>query len=414
MKVLRLPLRVIGMTAVLLGSARAQTPAPPPAPAPITGPFTAHLIARDVGGGYQVIPTDVNRDGKVDVVGLSQRGDLVWYENPTWTPHLILAETEARAAIGQDGWRMVNADAADVDGDGYPEIALAYDFSANTPVGPGRIGLLKQDGRGGWTLKEIGRAPTAHRVRFGDVDGGGRTTLFVGPVLNEAETAGLANPHRLPVPLFMIRPDPREPSGWRQSLVSQENIGLVHAVQPLDWDGDGRDEVLTAGFSGVHVHKLSASGRWTRTRIAVGDTSPWPGAGASEVQVGRIGGRRFFATIEQFHGAMVVVYTPDAGGGYRRHVIDDGLAQGHALVMADFDGDGTPEIVASGNGSRTNLYYYKAADARGSAWTRSRIDNDIAASGCAVADINGDHRPDLVCMDGRSPNYIKWYEFARR
>ncbi|OJT96028.1 MAG: hypothetical protein BGN82_06845 [Alphaproteobacteria bacterium 65-7] len=69
-------------------------------------------------------------------------------------------------------------------------------------------------------------------------------------------------------------------------------------------------------------------------------------------------GRKFFVTIENFHGVMVAVYTGDGNGGWRRQVIDDGLLQGHALVLADIDDDG---------------------------------------------------RPDLVCMDARKPNYIKWY-----
>jgi hypothetical protein len=218
----------------------------------------------------------------------------------------------------------------------------------------------------------------------------------------------------VPVALWMFRPDPTQPNGWKQSLITRENMGLVHAVQPLDWDEDGHDEVLTAGFSGVFVHRLEKSGGWTRRQIAAGDTAPWPGTGSSEVQVGRIGGKKFFVTIEHFHGAMVVVYTPDGKGGYQRQVIDQSLLGGHALVLADFDGDGKPEIVAAGNGSRANLFHYKAADATGETWARALIDNDISPSGCAVADINGDGRPDLVCMDGRKPNYIKWYEYLRR
>ena len=401
---MRFPLAGAAGLALLCGAA--AQPAAPVA----DSPFIAHLIASGVTGGYQVIAADINHDGKTDVIGLSQHGDLVWYENPTWTPHTILAESQAQAMIGADAWHMVNGDAADVDGDGYPEIALAYGFNANGPDSIGNIGILHQDGKGGWTLKEIGRVPTAHRVRFGDIDGKGRKELFVGPVLNEAETGGLALPHDLPVALWMFRPGP---GGWKQTLITRENRGLVHAVQPLDWDGDRHDEVLTAGFSGVFVHHLEKNGSWTRRQIAVGDTAPWPGGGASEVRVGTIGGKKFFVTIEHFHGAMVAVYAQDAKGGWQRNVIDSGLVQGHALVLADFDGDGQPEIVAAGDGSRANLFYYKATDATGRKWTRTLIDNDMSPSSCVVADMNGDGRPDLVCMDGRKPNHIKWYEYPR-
>jgi len=383
-----------------------------PVAVPPKSVFMAHTIATGVTGGYQVIAADIDHDGKTDVIGLSQRGDLVWYENPTWTPHIILAESQAQRMIGQDAWHMVNGDAADLDGDGIPEIALAYGFNVNGPLSPGNIGILHQDGKGGWTLKEIGRVPTAHRVRFGDIDGKGRKALFVAPVLNETETGGLALPGHLPVSLWMFYPDPLRSSGWKQSLITRENLGLVHAVQPLDWDGEGHDDVLTAGFSGVFVHHLNKDGEWDRRQIAVGDTAPWPAGGASEVQVGKIGGRQFFVTIEHFHGAMVVVYTQDGKGGYQRRVIDDKLAQGHALVVADFDGDGKPEIVAAGTGSRANMFYYKTADATGRQWSRSLVDDDISPSSCVVTDINGDSRPDLVCMDGRAPNYIKWYEYS--
>jgi len=410
---MRFPCLLVAYTGLLiLGCAAAQAPTSD-STKPNPSPFLAHVIASGVTGGYQVIAADINHDGRIDVVGLSQRGDLVWYENPAWTPHVILAESQARAMIGQDAWHMVNADAADLDGDGYPEIALAYGFNANGPLSPGNIGILRQDGKGGWTLKEVGRAPTGHRVRFGDIDGKGRKEFFVAPVLNEAETGGLALPGHLPVSLWMLHPDSGEPSGWKQSLVTRENMGLVHAVQPLDWDGDGHDDVLTAGFSGVFVHHSKKDGTWERRQIAVGDTAPWPAGGASEVQVGKIGGKQFFVTIEHFHGAMVVVYTQNGKGGYQRQVIDDKLAGGHALVLTDFDGDGRPEIVAAGTGGRANMFYYKAEDAAGQKWSRSLVDDDISPSSCVSADINGDTRPDLVCMDGRSPNHLKWYEYPR-
>ena len=60
-------------------------------PPPITAPFTAHTIATGIRGGYQVVAADLNHDGKVDLIGLGSGADsLVWYENPSWTPHVIV------------------------------------------------------------------------------------------------------------------------------------------------------------------------------------------------------------------------------------------------------------------------------------------------------------------------------------
>jgi len=99
--------------------------------------------------------------------------------------------------------------------------------------------------------------------------------------------------------------------------------------------------------------------------------------------------KQFFATIEPFHGNMVVVYTQDSHGDYQRNVIDDSLVNGHTLSLVDVDGDGVPEIVASGSGTRNGLFFYRATDASGQRWKRMLMDNDMSAQGCVVTDIKG-------------------------
>ena len=45
--------------------------------------FKDHVIEANAKGGYAVIVTDINKDGKPDVIGISQQlPDLTWYENP--------------------------------------------------------------------------------------------------------------------------------------------------------------------------------------------------------------------------------------------------------------------------------------------------------------------------------------------
>ena len=51
--------------------------------------FEKTTIADDLVGGYQVIPCDVNGDGRPDLIALaSGMTDLVWFENPTWDRHV--------------------------------------------------------------------------------------------------------------------------------------------------------------------------------------------------------------------------------------------------------------------------------------------------------------------------------------
>src|SRR5574341_1522676 len=52
--------------------------------------FTEHTIATDLRGGYQVVVTDINRDGKPDLIALaSGMNELIWFENPGWQRHTL-------------------------------------------------------------------------------------------------------------------------------------------------------------------------------------------------------------------------------------------------------------------------------------------------------------------------------------
>jgi hypothetical protein len=144
--------------------------------------------------------------------------------------------------------------------------------------------------------------------------------------------------------------------------------------------------------------------------LAAGDQKSTPRRGASEVGVGTVGGKRFLATIEPWHGDQVVVYSEaEPGELWTRHVIDPDFHEGHALACADLNGDGNDEIVAGFRGPGTSLCVYYAADGSGKVWEKQLLDADMAASGVVIADINGDQRPDIVAV-GASTGNVKWYE----
>lgn len=394
----------------------AQVPGPRggplPAPAGPTdppAPFYPHIVASGLRGGYQVVAADMNKDGKVDLIGLgSQMTELLWYENPYWTPHVI---TKGLAP------RMINMAAADTDRDGIPEIALAYEFGTNPANSAGKLAILKSssDPTAMWMLKEIDAIPTSHRVRFADI--GGRKILINAPILGATSREGFNDPDHSPTPLRAYRPPE-----WKPETITEANLGVVHGLFIGDWDGDGRDDVLTAGYVGVFSHSLGRGGAWTRTEMAKGNPEEWPRSGASDIAAGTMNKKKFFVTNEPFHGNQVVVYQEAGRGEWPRNVIDTQLNNSHSLVLVDSDGDGNHEIVSGGTrgapgtarGAKPGVFFYKAADATGQKWDRMMLDAGISANGCVTADVNGDRKMDVVCIDNSDPWNLKWYENSRK
>jgi hypothetical protein len=347
--------------------------------------FREHVLATDLRGGYQVVATDVNGDGKTDLIALaSGMTDLYWYEGPKFERHVLASGLP----------RMINLAAADTDGDKIPEIVIATEFNNDTTKSIGIVSVLTHDGdpRKPWKVREIDRLTTSHRIRAAHVDG---KLVFINAPLTGANAK--APDYRDHVPLVFYRP-----GDWKREVISNEDEGVVHGLWVGRWKkSDRSDSVLTSSFQGIHKYSFN-KGAWKREKLAAGDPAPWPKSGSSEISPGG-NGQNWFTSLEPWHGNQVVVYT--AG---KREVIDTSLVDGHVLLTADFDGDRKSEIIAGYRGAGRSVYIFRQD--RAGKWNKQIVDNGgIAAAGCAVADLNGDGRPDLACIGSASTN-LKWYE----
>ena len=135
--------------------------------APVT--FQAHDIA-EYRGGYAVEVADFNSDGLLDVVANSTGNpELVWHENPTWEPHVIVSDTRG----------IVNKAIADIDGDGIPEVAIQSAFAMQAANSEGINWVARSGGNpeGAWDVQPIDRFETSHHVVWVDLDGDGALEL---------------------------------------------------------------------------------------------------------------------------------------------------------------------------------------------------------------------------------------------
>lgn len=363
-------------------------------PANPSATFSEHTIATDLTGGYQVVVADINHDGKPDLIAVaSGMKELIWFENPGWQRHVLVAGISS----------PINCAAWDIDADGIPEIALAHEFSNVPARSTGVVSLLKHKGDPSkpWDMTEIDRLSTSHRLRWIDIDGNGKKVLVNAPL-----SGALATPpdYKGAVPLVFYRP-----GVWKREIISEELQGVVHGILATHWRKKEQEDILTASFLGIDLFTLETNKRWRRTRLANGNSDVWPKGGSSEIAVGLLGKDRFLSSIEPWHGNQVVVYRQQ-DKSWRREVIDTTLNDGHVLLTADLNHDGIDEIIAGYRGPGRSVYIYSAEDAKGTRWSRQVLDDGgIGAAGCAVADLNGDGKLDIVCIGTATAN-LKWYE----
>ncbi len=405
------------LAALCLAAGAWAQPQPQPLP-----DFDRQLLDADFEGGYGVGFADVDGDGRPDIIAWATNpGRIAWYRNPDWDKHPV--------ATSLGG--IVDSAPHDIDGDGDVDLALAHDFSLGDSTGGGVLHWLENPGdptaNQQWNAHYIDEIATSHRLLWADVNGDGKLELVNLPIVGVGAEAplyaGTLQLKSYPVPEDLAAP------GW-SGVVLDHSLELAPGMASLDWDGDGRDDLLTASRGGVHLFQLAVNGRMVaKTLVGAGapgiDTAARDGElsrlGSSEVAAGVLpGGRRFVAAIEPWHGNQVVVYQGDerpqpetALPHFRdgnqvvvyqddelpmnRLVIDDRIAEGHGLATADLNNDGVDEIIAGGRAEPYQLAVHQY-DENGGRWRHHSLDTETAVSGLAAADVDGDGDIDLAAI----------------
>jgi hypothetical protein len=391
-------------------TAGAEQPQPGPSSAARTPKFEEREIRRDFGVGYAVTTGDVNGDKKVDVIAISGT-QLVWFENPSWTQHVVLD--------GQTPKDNVALATQDIDGDGRLDVAIGAAWNPRDTNGGGTLHWVRQPAGTAtpspWTLIDIASEPTLHRIRWANIDGRGLPELIVAPLHGRGTSAPEWNGPGARLLAFSIPSKVSGDSKWPVEVID-DTLHIFHNFAVVRWDEDNRDDLITSSREGVHLLQRGAGtdGKWTRTKLGEGA----PG----EIKLGRVGGRRIIATIEPWHGHSVVLYLePErgaapqaaaagaaAGGLWTRLAIEEQLAGGHALGWADFDGDGDDELAVGWRDKEGGLVVYDVGR-DGSVKAKHTVDaGGMATEDLTVADLDGDGRPDIIASGRRTSN-VKIY-----
>ncbi len=358
--------------------------------------FRAVTIDTELGIGYGVAISDVDGDGRADIV-LADAKATFWYRNPGWEKHRLTGSLSEKD--------HVCIAASDIDADGKAEIAAGGEWNPGDTVHSGAVYALSApaDRTQLWESAKLHREPTVHRMNWVR-EAGGRQFLAVLPLhgLNNKNGEGEG-----------VRFLGYRPSNWSTFLINQD-FHLAHNFQPVLWNpGDTGESLLVAEKEGVHL--LGQSGElWTATRLT--------DHGCGEVRLGKSpDGQRFIATVEPMHGNQVAIYPERNRAFATRVVADDTLNQGHGLVTGDFLGTGSDQVIAgwrepTKDGQKVGLRLYVPTTADSGNWKLHAIvdDNTMACEDLKAADLNDDGKPDLIAAGRASKNLvIYWNETGK-
>ncbi|MEY2410294.1 MAG: hypothetical protein QOF48_2964 [Verrucomicrobiota bacterium] len=365
-----------------------------------TPTFKAVEVDTKIEIGYGVTVADVNGDRKPDIL-LADKNAIVWYENPNWEKHVI---AEKLTTLDH-----VCIAAADIDGDGKCEIAVGAGWNPNDTVNSGALFYLVAPGdrTQKWDPIKLPHEPTIHRIRWVK-NPSGKFDLLSVPLHGRGNKPATGEGDGVKILALKKPSDPKDP--WISEVVN-ESLHKTHNFDPIQWEGEAGQQLLIASKEGVALqHRVRGI---LVSTLLTGTES----GGAGEVRLGKLaGGKRFIATVEPMHGTNLVIYTEPATAGklWTRHVVDSTLLDGHALACGDLSGSGTDQVVVGWRAmgredAKVGIKLFSALDAAGSGWKESLVDdNTMACEDLCLADLDGDGKLDIIAS-GRATKNVKVY-----
>jgi hypothetical protein len=198
-----------------------------------------------------IVSVDMNRDGRADLLLLSEAPPM---DASDMTPGLAILWNETsgwrlQTITGSDGLFGDDIAVGEVNGDGVPDIATGS-------LGDSRPDFLwLSDGNGGWHTASAEGLPSnmiAWSVQLVDFDNDGKDELLLG--------VGGAPMYKNGGPRVYRWDGTR----WQSLSQGLPQVFWVSGVTAVDFDGDGRKEIVAAGmYTGtVKVHSQQSDGTW--------------------------------------------------------------------------------------------------------------------------------------------------------
>jgi hypothetical protein len=173
-------------------------------------------------------------------------------------------------------------------------------------------------------------------------------------------------------------------------------VAAATDVVAADLNADGRQDLAVAG-SGVHVYRRKATGDGFELEPGGVLTGP----GATAITAADLNGDTRLDLVYGSSTTDSVYYAlrKPANDGFTTPVQRPSIGEKGAVGVADFTGDGQPDIVATNNNAGSYDLWVQRDDGTFAPAVDSPFDLGGRMIGLAVADFNADGRPDVAAGD---------------
>ncbi len=359
--------------------------------------FNVEVVDNQIDIGYGIAIGDVDGDRRPDIL-MADKTEIVWYKNPgargkKWERYVI-----ARDLTVHDN---VCIAARDIDGDGKVEVAAGAQWNpseTNDPAKSGAVFYLKRpdDPTQLWSPVRLHHEVTIHRMAWGRTPEGA-FQLLVLPLHGLGNSNGEGEGVKwiaYDVPKDIDKP-------WKYQLLDTK-MHLTHNFQVLEEKGKPL-RAAVGGKEGVQVLEYSGD-KWKLTGNWLVKDHP-----VGEIQVGRLqGGNGFTATVEPMHGTHVMLTDHKQD----RVTLSDAFMQGHALGVGDLLGQGYDQVVAGWRNPNKNkqvgIRLFTRNDHK---WNESIVDDSVrmACEDLKLADLDGDGKPDIIASGRATLNVLIYW-----
>ena len=399
-------LAILPLFIAMLGFAEEKKPA-----------FRAQTIDDRIEIGYAVTVADVDGDGKPDILVVDKK-QIVWYQNPTWTKHVIaenLTKNDnvciAARDIDGSGKCSIAVGAEWNPGDTVNSGAVFYlipPVDRTQKWGPVKFPSVEPTTH---RMKWVRRG--------NNEDGKPRYDLVVVPLHGRGNKNGEGA--GVKVLAYQMPKNPRDEWKSEVVCDDMHMTHNFDLQPPMAGSGD-TETIYVAGKEGINRIWAENGKWRSDGAVAKRTNSWDPkGAGEVRYGKLSPGAPGFLAAVEPMHGVELAVYLEnrsplrDTEGPFiPTNPLQKTLEDGHALACGDLLGLGRDQIVV---GWRANANKFAKVgikmfvpDEDGRKWKQHLIDdNTMACEDLVLADLNGDGKPDIIASGRRTKNVVIYW-----